>query len=260
MRYRKIKCDLDEFKAAITLPNVPGGCTIDEDTAGELRDCCRELGFEDRLRVVIIAGSGTTFCVGRKIPPPDVAAAALSERLDWIGRIGVADAFAGLPMPTIAVLNGDAQAHGLELALAADLRIAIDTARLGLGNLSDYGFPYDGGTQRLPRLVGPAVARDMVLTGRMLDASTALEVGLVNRLATCENLDAAVARLVDEVMTAAPIVSRYAKEAVGATGDLTLAQGLRVEADLNVILQSTSDRAEGIRSFAEKRAPTFEGR
>lgn len=259
MRYRNIKCNLDGPTAVVTLPHR-GGCTFDPDTAEELRDCCRKLGLRDDLRVVAITGSGPTFAIGRANPPSDVSTAPMSVRLDWINRMGVADAVAGLPMPTIAVINGDALAHGLELALAADLRVAVDTARLGLGGLSDCGFPYDGGTQRLPRLAGQAVARDMILTGRILDAPEARDAGLVNRIATRENLDACWTQLVAEVVAAAPIAARYAKEAVNSAGDLTLSQGLRVEADLNVILQSTGDRAEGLRSFAEKRAPTFDGR
>ena len=163
-------------------------------------------------------------------------------------------------MPTIAILNGDAMAHGLEVAMAADLRIAADTARLSIGSLPDCGFPYDGGTQRLPRLVGLGMARDMLLTGRTLSAHEALAVGLVNRVAPAEELENMAVQLVQQIASAAPIASRYAKEAVHASGDLSMIQGLRLEADLSVILHSTEDRAEGLRSFAEKRAPQFCGK
>lgn len=114
-------------------------------------------------------------------------------------------------------------------------------------------------TQRLPRLVGPAMARDMLLTGRTLSASEALGVGLVNRVVSRDSLDETAARLTEQIIAAAPIAARYAKEAVAAAGDLPLAQGLRLEADLSIILQSTDDRSEGLRSFAEKRAPRFTG-
>ena len=260
MRYRKISCEITEFSAAIRLPPPNGGCTIDEDTAAELRDCCHELLFADSVRVVTVTGPGDVFATGRLQPPAELAAAPMPDRTDWLTGMAAAAAIANLPMPTIAVLNGDATAHGMELAMSADLRIAADTARLGMGSLPDCGFPYDGGTQRLPRLVGPGLARDMLLTGRTLSAREALAAGLVNRVAPAEELECLAAQLAHQIESAAPVASRYAKEAVWAAGDLTMAQGLRLEADLSVILHSTQDRAEGLRSFAEKRAPQFDGR
>ncbi len=163
-------------------------------------------------------------------------------------------------MPTVAIVNGDAIGHGLELALAADLRIATRAAKLGAGSLLENSFPYDGVTQRLPRLVGPGLARDMLFTGRSLSAQEAAEVGLVNRVVATEKLEAVSSEVVETIIAAAPIAIRYAKEAVAASEDLTLGQGLRLEADLSVILHSTRDRAEGLRSFADKRAARFEGR
>ena len=141
MRYRKISCQITEFRAAIRLPPPNGGFTIDEDTAAELRDCCHELLFADTVRVVTVTGSGDVFATGRLRPPAETAAAALPDRIDWIARMGAAAAIAKLPIPTIAVLNGDATAHGLEVAMAADLRITADTMQLGMGSLTDCGVP-----------------------------------------------------------------------------------------------------------------------
>ena len=216
--------------------------------------------LDDDVRVVTLTGAGEQFAAGRMSPPGDISGAPAPGRLAWQEGMGVAAAVGALPMPVIAGLNGDAVAHGLELALAADLRVAADTARFGIGNPISDGFPYDGGTQRLPRLVGPAMARDMLFTGRTLSAGEALDAGLVNRVAPAAQLDAVLAELVAQVAVSAPVAARYAKEAVAAAGDLTLVQGLRLEADLSVILQSTEDRAEGLRSFAEKRPPRFHGR
>ena len=259
MRFRNISCERNGFRVSIRLPQVMGDCSIDEATAGELWECCRELLLEDSVRVVTVNGPANLFASGRLPPPPDVAAGAVQDRLDWIDGMSVAAALAKLPMPTIAVLNGDALAHGLEFAMGADLRIASANARLGMGSISDCGFPYDGGTQRLPRLVGPGMARDMLLTGRVLTAQEALAAGLVNRVEPAESLEGAADELALQVASAAPIAGRYAKEAVLASGDLSMTQGLRLEADLSVILHSTEDRAEGLRSFAEKRAPRFVG-
>ena len=165
-----------------------------------------------------------------------------------------------MAIPVLVALNGDATGPGLELALAGDLRICVPSARFGFTGLARGVLPQDGGTQRLPRLVGPAWAQDMLLTGRMVDAEEALTIGLVNRVADEPGgLKAAVDKLAAEITGGSPIGARYAKKAVAKGLDLSLDQGLRLEADLNVILQSTSDRAEGISSFIEKRGPEFKG-
>ena len=260
MRYRRINFDRTVSTAAITLPASDGRCTITEEIAAELRDCCQGLMLEDELRVVTISGSGRSFAVGRMTPTSDFLASPMAAKWGaWQDALGVASAVAALSMPVIAVINGDAIAQGLELALASDLRVAVDTARLGAGDPLRDGFPFDGATQRLPRLVGPALARDMLFTGRTISAREALEFGLLNRVAPPEGLDDVVADLVSTIAASAPIAARYAKEAMAAAGDLTLAQGLRLEADLSVILQSTDDRAEGLRAFAERRPPQFKG-
>ncbi len=260
MGYRRISFALRGACAAIRLPEPSGGCSIDEVVAGELRELCRELRLRDEIRAATITGDGGVFAMGRMRPPADIASGPMPERMRWRELMSAASAVASLPMPTVAVLNGDAMGHGLELALAADLRIAADTARLGMGSPADWEFPYDGGTQRLPRLAGPAMARDMLFTGRRLSAAEALAIGLVNRTAPAEELDATVEVLVAQIVEAAPIATRYAKEAVANSLELTLSQGLRLEADLSIILQSTDDRAEGLNAFAEKRAARFGGR
>jgi len=148
----------------------------------------------------------------------------------------------------------------LELALAGDLRICVPTARFVFPGLSQGILPQDGGTQRLPRLVGPAWARDMLLTGRIVTAKNALSIGLVNRVTEEPGqLADSVVGLVAQISGGSPVGARYGKEAVGKGMDLSLDQGLGLEADLNVILQSTADRAEGIKSFLEKRGSEFKG-
>jgi enoyl-CoA hydratase len=151
--------------------------------------------------------------------------------------------------------------HGLELALAGDLRIAVASARFGLTDLARgrNSFPWDGGTQRLPRVVGLALAQDMLLTSRILDAAQALDLGLVNRVVAAGQLMVEARRWADGILAGGPIAARYAKEAMRKGMDLSLPQGLALEADLNVILQSTSDRAEGIQAFLQRRAPRFTG-
>lgn len=259
MPYRSIRYTENGLCAAVQLLRPGEPVTIDEAAAAAIRDCCQALMLRDDIRAVTITGCDGAFAVGRQGPPVEIRRGAIPQRMAWQEAMRAAQAVADLPMPVIAILNGDATAHGLELALAADLRLAADTARLSAGALEDVGFPYDGGTQRLPRLIGPALAREMLLTGRTLSAQEARDAGLVNRIAAAGELDAAAAELTARIAAAAPIASRYAKEAVAAAGSLTLAQGLRLEADLSIILQSTADRAEGLDSFAAKRTPQFSG-
>ena len=241
--------------AAIRLDGSEVRNCIDERLAEEIRDACRRIDEDDECRLVTVTGSGDCFSAGRAAVDGGEGSAA--ER---IGRLKVADALAALPMPVLIVLNGDALGHGLELALAGDLRICSDNARFALWEPGQSAVMWDGGTQRLPRLVGPAWALDMALTGRELSAAEALRIGLVNRGVPAGGLHTAARELAEQALAAAPIAARYAKEAVGKGMDLTLEQGLRLEADLSVILQSTTDRAEGIESFKERRRPKFTGK
>ena len=261
MRYQTIRCDKTRFQAMLTLPEAYSGVTISEAVAEELVDCCRELSLDDDLRVVTIAGEGDTFATGREKLPDDLLEADLggtrgvaqangrSQRRGRAAHAGAGDPERRRRRPRAG------SCFGRRSADCGGLRV-----RLGAGQPGKDGFPFDGMTQRLPRVVGPALARDMLLTGRTLSAAEALDCGLVNRVVARNALEETVAEMVERMIAAAPIAARYAKEAVAAAGDLPLVQGLRLEADLSIILQSTDDRAEGLRSFAEKRTPHFTGR
>src|SRR5262249_44333911 len=144
--------------------------------------------------------------------------------------------------------------------LACDLRLAAAHVRLGSPEVRWGRIPAAGGTQRLARLVGPATALRLLLLGEMLAAPTALELGLVHRVVPAAELDAASEAMPGELAAGAPLALAYAKEAVQRAGDLPLPDGLRLEADLAALLQTTHDRAEGLAAFRERRAPRFEAR
>ncbi len=235
--------------AVITLNSPDTRNLIDAGMAEELRAVCGEIAAEAAARLVILTGGGDCFSVGRQW-------LAAGEDMD---RLRVADALGGLAMPVLVALNGDARGQGLELALAGDLRIAVDTARLGLREPGDLALPWDGGTQRLPRLVGPAWALDLALTGRTVTADEALGMGLVNRVTAADKLAAETWDLAAAILAGGPVAAGYAKEAVYQGMDLSLAQGLRLEGDLSILLHGTADRAEGIAAFRERRKPRFEG-
>ena len=255
IRYRSLTLEIVPPVATVSL-NRPGFLNrIDAVLAAELRELCEGVSSDDRVRLVVLTGSGEAFSVGREEDPGDTG----TGRLEWISTMQAASAIASLPMPVIVMINGDAVDHGLELALAGDLRTAADHARFGLTDIARGRLPWDGGTQRLPRLVGQAWARDLLLTSRTIDSSQALEIGLVNRVVESGRLEAETQALAESVLSGGPIAARYAKEALNQGVDLTLEQGLRLEADLNVVLQSTADRAEGIQSFLERRPPRYNG-
>ena len=193
----------------------------------------------DSLQLLILTATGKVFSVDKIENSSGDSAKQLST----------------LAIPVLVALNGDATGSGLELALAGDLRVCVPSAKFSFPGLERGAMPKDGGTQRLPRLVGPAWAKDMLLTGRSVDAKEPLSICLGNRVS--EDITETIAELSAQITGGSPIGVRYAKEAVGKGIDLTLEQGLRLEADLNVILQSTSDRSEGLRSFFEKRPPKF---
>ena len=248
--YTALKLARDGALAVITLHKPADNNRIDEAMAAGLRELCAELSGDNSLRVVILTGAGRVFSTGRNAPASQAQVAEMQA----------AGAVASLSVPVLVALNGDATDHGLELALAGDLRLAAYGAGFGFSPPSAGNFPFDGATQRLPRLVGPGWARDMLLTGRRIGADEALSIGLVNRVSAPDEDPLRLAhKMAEEIMEGSPLGARYVKEAVNHGADLTLGQALGLEADLNVILQSTADRAEGIASFLQRRPPSFTG-
>lgn len=230
--------------ATITLNRPEAGNAIDRQLADEVAEACREVSADDDIRVVVVTGAGDkAFSVGGE------SAAA-----------GIASVVAALAQPVIAAINGDALGQGLELALSCDIRLASSRARFGLPQVASGVIPTDGGTQRLPRIVGRGKALEMVLTAELITADEALEIGLVSKLVPPEGLSAETESLADRLVEKGPLALRYAKEAVAKGLDLTLDQGLRLEADLYFLLHTTEDRTEGITAFLEKRPPRFSGR
>lgn len=169
---------------------------------------------------------------------------------------GQAAAIAALGLPVVAWVDGACAGEGMELALACDIRIASPGATFRMAQVQSGFLPDDGGTQRLLRAAGRATALWMLLTGDEMDAAAALKSGIVQRIGTTEECLSAC----QQVASAAPTATSYAREAVIEGADMPLGQGLRLEADLSILLQSTEDRAEGLRSFKERTPPRYEGR
>lgn len=165
-----------------------------------------------------------------------------------------------MAQPVIACIQGDAIGAGLELALACDVRVAAEDAMFAIRDVAEGRVPSAGATQRLPRLIGRGKASEMILLGEQLDAQSALACGLVSAVVRRADLEAHGRALAERIAAQGPIAVRYAKESMLRGLDMPLEQALRYETDLTVILQTTADRAEGVRAFLEKRPPRFEGK
>jgi enoyl-CoA hydratase len=167
---------------------------------------------------------------------------------------------AKLDQPVVAAISGDAIGQGLELVLACDIRIASETSRFGLPQIESGVIPRDGGTQRLSRLVGKGKALEMILTGEIIDAQEALRIGLVHKVVPTKDLTEVTMKMAKEMASKGPIALRYTKEAVYKGMDMILEQGLRLEADLYLLIHTSKDRTEGIQAFRVKKTPRFEGK
>ncbi len=165
-----------------------------------------------------------------------------------------------LAPPVVAILASDAVGPAWEVALACDLRVAPGDVEVGTPDVRVGLVPAAGATQRLSRIVGTGVALRLLLLGEVLPAAEAAALGLLDATAPREYLQAHAEELLDELRSAAPVALSYVKEAIRSGADLPLAAGLRIEADLAALLQTTEDRAEGIASFLERRAPRYGGR
>ena len=225
--------------------------------AEQLESVCQFLNEDANLRAVVLTNNGENFWHDEISPwPKDAPVGDLESVLQ---RRRVATHVANLKAPTIAAIQGRAWNQGLELALACDLRLAAEDSTFGFSCLAEGFIPWDGGSQRLPRIIGRARALELLLTGRSVSASEALEMGLVNVVTPGQTLEATAIDLGQTIAAAAPIAVRYVKEAVYKGLDMSLAQGLNLEADLSFILQTTQDRRRGIQAFLNKTKPQFTG-
>lgn len=247
MTYETLAYEKKGRVACVTLNRPDDGNAVDAQMSVELADLCQKVNQDDDINVVIIRGAGEVFSAG-------------GDPAQWEAAAEASAAVAGIERVVIAAVNGDAFGPGLELALACDIRVASENARFCLPHTAHGAIPSGGGTQRLPRLVGKGKAMEMLLTAEAVDAQEALRCGLVNKVVSAERLFQEADEIADRVAPQGRVALMFAKEAVTKGADLTLEQGLRLEADLYFLIHTTEDRTEGIRSFLEKRSPQFKGR
>ena len=233
-----------EHHIVATLDRPASANRLTAAMARRLIELAEEIEDDPNVYALAITGSGQAFCSGFE---PDVDP-VLVETLALVSK------------PTLALINGAALDEGLELAMALDLRAALSSASFALSQLERGELPHFGGTQRLPRLIGAAHALRMILAGAALNGREALRLGLVTYLTKDQaGLDRLTGELLATLTTRGPLGTRMVKDAVRNGYDMTLDQGIRLEEDLYALLQTTADRAEGVRAFLAKRKPLFKG-
>ena len=211
---------------------------------------CDEIARRDDVSVVLLTGNASAFAAEWSL---ELLREAAELPLRGCG------ALADLPQPVVVALSGEVRSAGLELALAADLRLAAESSSLALAELVGCRLPAAGSLQRLARLAGRSWAAWLLLTGDPVDAQRALQIGLVNAVYPAERLDTEAEALVERIASRGPLAVRYAKEALRQGLEMPLAQGLQHELNLAALLQTVADRAEGVAAFLEKREPHFRG-
>jgi len=241
---------------AIDRPDVKNA--LDYGTVGEIRAALQALAASDEAGVLIITGAGeSAFVSGADIN--DIRARGRDEGLAAINSSLFAE-IERFPRPTIAAINGYALGGGCELALACDIRIASDTAKFGQPELGLGIIPGAGATQRLPRIVGMGRAKHLILTGEIIDAKQALEIGLVTALAPPGQLQLRARELAKKILRQGPLAARLAKVAMNASARVDMDSGLLIETLAQALCYSSQDKMEGTSAFLEKRKAKFTGK
>jgi enoyl-CoA hydratase len=212
------------------------------------------------VRVVVVTGEGDrAFSAGSHVGEFESQRGPNGRERHAL-ESGTADRLARLPMPTIAAIEGNALGGGLELALCCDIRVASETSRLGLPEVRLAVTPGAGGTQRLPRVVGAARAKELILTGRVLSAEEAERIGLVSRVVPAGRALDIADEIAAEIAARGPVAVREAKRLIDLASDADLATGLAAELDASDRVFATDDMLEGAEAFFEKRDPEYHGR
>jgi enoyl-CoA hydratase/carnithine racemase len=253
-----VRLETSDGIATIRLDRPPMN-PLSTQVQDELREAAQAATADEAVKAVIVYGGEKVFAAGADITEFTTAgyqemavrAVALSAAFDAVARI---------PKPVVAAITGYALGGGCELALACDWRVVADDAKLGQPEIKLGIIPGAGGTQRLARLIGPARAKDLIFSGRMVDAEEALRIGLADRVAAAAEVYEIAAQLVRPYVTGPSLALRAAKQAIDGGLSVDLASGLALESQLFAGLFATEDRVEGTTAFVEKRKPTFTGR
>lgn len=257
--YETIQIEKRGAVAVLTINRPEKLNALNSKVHAEGIEALKELRHDDATRVLVIKGAGEkSFVAGADISE-FAGQTAVTER-NLFNEPTLFNSIDNFPKPVIAMIGGFCLGGGCELALACDIRLASEKARFGQPEINLGIIPGGGGTQRLTRLVGEGKAMQMILTGEMIDARAAYDLGLVNDVFTPEELETKTFEMANKIAEKSPIALQMAKEAVKLASKSNLDEGLRREIDLFAICFSTEDKEEGVAAFLEKRKPIFKGK
>jgi enoyl-CoA hydratase len=260
MPFDNLLVDRDEAVAIVTFNRPRVLNAMNAQTLDELSRLTGELQADSTVRVVVLTGAGDkAFVAGADINELALQGPAAGRRFARRGQ-RIFDSIEDLGKPVIAAINGWALGGGCELAMACTLRLAADTAKIGLPEITLGIIPGYGGTQRLARLVGKGKALELMLTGAPISATEAARIGLVNRVVGATELMGEARSLAHQLAKNPPIAAEYIIDAVNKGLEMPFAEACRFEAALFGLTASTDDMREGTRAFLEKRKPEFKGK
>ncbi len=260
MEFKNTLYEKKDGMATITINRPQAMNALNEETIPEILSRLQDAEKDENVRVIVITGAGEkAFCAGLDLKPMrDINVIKAVETSKRGQKLTLAIEEVGKPV--IAAINGYALGGGLELAMACDIRIASEKAKIGQPEVNVGLIPGWGGTQRLPRLVGKGIAKELIFTGKMIDAKTAERIGLVNVVVPSDELMSTVEELAKVIMSKPPIAIRLAKELINSSIETDQGTGLVHEAEAFGILSSTEDYREGVSAFIEKRKPEYKGK
>jgi len=260
MEYKNVQFAVADGVARLTIARPQAMNALNSETLDEMEHVFNHCRETESVRALVITGGGDkAFIAGADIKELAKMNPLSAKDLAYRGQ-QVYALVEHMGKPTIAMVNGFALGGGLELALACNLRTASTSARMGLPEVSLGIIPGYGGTQRLSRVAGPAVAREWILTGDMFGAEEAHRVGIINRIFSPEELEEGTMKMVNSILSRGPIAVRFAIEAISRGSNMPQREGEILESDLFGLAASTEDMREGMAAFIEKRKPDFQGK
>ncbi|MDP2605426.1 MAG: enoyl-CoA hydratase/isomerase family protein [Deltaproteobacteria bacterium] len=264
MDFQTILLEVRNQIAFVTFNRPDSMNAVNRQMARDLVDVCRQIEEDAGIRVAIFTGAGEkAFSAGMDLKERSETSFSPIERRQQKLSATIQTqtrAVAAVTKPTIAAIRGYCVGGGLEFALACDMRVAAEDAKLGLAEVKRGLIPGSGGTQRLPRTVGVAKALEICLTGDNVTGAEAQRLGLVNIAVLASDVMKAAEDLAVRILKGAPMSVLFIKEAIKKGVELSLDEGFRLESDLSAMIATTEDSKEGPRAFAEKRAPVWKGK